>query len=505
MLLKKSKIVIASAFFFMAVVYFIMMLVKSYEFINSNTVFVVSLSLGAFLGSFTGLILILADKEQNKTAADQWAINKAYKYYSQYFRLSLILIAGVVISKLFFEVTQAKWYLKMQVVSHAVELCNEWNSSKDVKQEHKYYSKAVLERFSSHEVLVLACSAAMFEQNDVDKHRIKVAIAQIDNRKINSAFTTIGLLKEKKNQIMLINKLIQRNYLVEAEQLILDLHATIAEESESIITSISGNSENKLSPTEKQKLRVKAKENAQHTNKLHQVLANLALGYLNKGDYAKAEPMYNALLSANIDSVTYGLKRIYDAKDKKSKSVELLHKLLDKQLSKNSNPSQTYAYLGEYYDSGIGVTKNLEVARTYYEKGLKSLSSASKVRLAEMIYKGIGGDVNHSKAIELGYKTPKMLKVEKIKNGSGYIERGTYTCLYFNSIHRITQLQNSYGSLHYVKRAIPADCVDLTSYARGVNTLPIKKFVSVEGNYIQFKFSNNGDSAWVHLSSIQIK
>lgn len=376
--------------------------------------------------------------------------------------IALILIAGVVTSRIAFEVTQTKWYSKVHVASNGIELCNEWESSSDISQYHNKYSEAIFDHFSTSEVFLLACEGALSKQQDNETHKLKVATAHIRKGTAEIAVQIFGQLKEKESQATVINKLIEGNYLPEAEQLMADI------------------------------------DNTALSNKL-------ANAYLKNKDYVKAEILFKLLLEKGLYSGYYGMKKVYDGTNRFDKSVMLLNSLLELEISANLDPSNTYAHLSFYYDNGVGVTKNLTVAREYYEKGANSLSSIGKERLAEMFYKGIGGSADSSRAIKLGYKTPEMRKIEKIKSGLGYIERGTYTCLYFNSISKLTRMKRDYGSLQYIKRAIPDDCIDLTSYGNGVDALPIKQFVSMKGDFLQLKFAKNGDSAWVHLNSVHLK
>ena len=372
---KTLKIVLGVIFTFTAIIYLVNIGAKSFEDANSIGRLISHLVIGVLVGGSVALGLLQAESQQH-IAVNRWVTVKLNDHFNVIFITGIVSILAVVISKSAHEVTKSSWYLANEISNNAVAICDEYESSAQVEKSNDKLIKLARAHLSSQEIFLMACENALYENEFNEIYSLKRALTDIELGNIKRGFAVIVRLTEQTNQEKLLKKLVSYNYLTEAEE----------------VAELFDDAKIKVS-----------------------MLNLVAEKYFKNSDYVQAERLFSSLRSDNYYYGFRGLRRVYDKVGKPEKSVKLYLQLLEIEENSNLDASNTSAWLAYYYDNGLGVAQNLELARSYYENGVSSLSESGKMRLAEMYYDGIGGSVNKEKAFELGYQTDEMKLASKIK------------------------------------------------------------------------------------------
>ncbi|MDC3190585.1 hypothetical protein NQU96_12590 [Pseudoalteromonas elyakovii] len=470
---KTLKIVLGVIFTFTAIIYLVNIGAKSFEDANSTGRLISHLVIGVLVGGLIVLGLLQAESQQHITA-NRWVTVKLNDHFNAIFITGIVSISAVVISKSAHEVTKSSWYLANEISNNAVAICDEYESSAQVEKSNDKLIKLARAHLSSPEIFLMACENALYENEFNEIYSLKRALTDIELGNIKRGFAVIVRLTEQTNQEKLLKKLVSYNYLTEAEEV-----AELFDDA-----------------------KIKAS-----------MLNLVAEKYFKNSDYVQAERLFSSLRDDNYYYGYRGLRKVYDKTGKPEKSLKLYRQLYYFERKSDLDTSNTSAWLAYYYDNGLGGVKDLVLARAYYEEGLSSLSEGGKKRLAEMYYKGIGGDVRKQEAIELGYVTPEMKKIKDIKNGKGVIVRGSYMCELFNSVQRLIELEKAYGSLQYIAGALPRDCFDLvtqldSTYRQlgesGISEIAITEVVQEKNEFIQFRMKGSKHTPWIGLNHVKI-
>lgn len=373
---KNLKVVLGIIFVFVAIIYTINIAAKSFEDANSIGSLISHLVIGVLVGGVVAFGLLGAEEQKNN-AVNYWISEKLDNHFNVLFLIGIVSILSIAISKSVHEATKSSWYLANEISNNGITICDKYESSIQVEKSYDKLIKLSQHHYSSDEIFLMACTAAINKTKDSESYALKVALTSIAQKSPSSAKDLVTLIKDADNQEKLFNQFMKYGYLEDAEFVI---------------------------------------ETIKKKDKKQWLMYTLANNHLERKNYNKAEALFSFLFekSAYINGF-YGLTRVYNQTNRAEKSVEMLLKFLKFSNDNELDTFETHAHLAYYYDNGRGVERNLISAREHYEKGFLGLSDTNISRLAEMYYKGIGGPVDKKRALELGFQTDEMKLASKIK------------------------------------------------------------------------------------------
>lgn len=381
---KTLKIVLGVIFTFTAIIYLANIGAKSFEDANSIGRLISHLVIGVLVGGSVALGLLQAESQQH-IAANRWVTVKLNDHFNAIFITGIVSILAVVISKSAHEVTKSSWYLANEISNNGVAICDEYESSAQVEKSNDKLIKSARTHFSSTEIFLMACDAAVGENKEPEPYTLKIALTYVEQDNPIGASTSLILLKDSDSQRQVIKKLAQYGYFDTAAEAAINLdkkelvflvskYEVKQQNSYSTLTRYLANSAD-ISSLDKLKVYIEffevlgkydlivdtykaVIEESSYGNEILSY-ASLELGKLYyysphiKTEIDNAQKLFKRAAEYGSDEAKYYLARIYlYERNDNSEALKLVN-----ELHSSGNASGTYL-LGRMTTNGWGVTKN---------------------------------------------------------------------------------------------------------------------------------------------------